>query len=352
MFSFKQLEYYIASEVIYHIRCYNGNKQRYSLTDRRERQGEGWNANFCRLSHTAGLTVWHVWWMVLHWYCWPLTSTHCHQSRDKEEEKGWGGKKHPAAQAAEAVDASFHHLTHKRAQTHADAPFSPHKSTGTNIKAHTHSNAHSLLLSHPDNLYPTAVCICWAKPFCFWLLNQFSLSPDRLHQRLMQQLQPYESKGFWDYAKKQVFHHKLHICYTSHCRREWIRGEVHTGKQLEIKNGTGRGKLLCWQEQSSHYSSYPPGTGRGRAAKQQRLPPSLHWWVCLKGQDRSVNLFHKYECKNLSTIPRKYHENGLFTHYSLILCGGCFKFYALLFQYFIKNFYLNATWICSMTLCQ
>lgn len=41
MFSFKQLEYYIASEVIYHIRCYNGNKQRYSLTDRRERQGEG-----------------------------------------------------------------------------------------------------------------------------------------------------------------------------------------------------------------------------------------------------------------------------------------------------------------------
>lgn len=152
--------------------------------------------------------------------------------------------------------------------------------------------------------------------------------------------------------KKQVFHHKLHICYTSHCRREWIRGEVHTGKQLEIKNGTGRGKLLCWQEQSSHYSSYPPGTGRGRAAKRQRLPPSLHWWVCLKGQDRSVNLFHKYECKNLSTIPRKYHENGLFTHYSLILCGGCFKFYALLFQYFIKNFYLNATWICSMTLCQ
>lgn len=91
MFSFKQLEYYIASEVIYHIRCYNGNKQRYSLTDRRERQGEGWNANFCRLSHTAGLTVWHVWWMVLHWYCWPLTSTHCHQSRDKEEEKSWGG---------------------------------------------------------------------------------------------------------------------------------------------------------------------------------------------------------------------------------------------------------------------
>lgn len=71
-----------------------------------------------------------------------------------------GGGKHPAAQAAEAVDASFHHLTHKRAHTHADAPFSPHKSTGTNIKAHTHSNAHSLLLSQPDNLYPTAVCIC------------------------------------------------------------------------------------------------------------------------------------------------------------------------------------------------
>lgn len=257
MFSFKQLEYYIASEVIYHIRCYNGNKQRYSLTDRRERQGEGWNANFCRLSHTAGLTVWHVWWMVLHWYCWPLTSTHCHQSRDKEEEKSWGGG-HPAAQAAEAVDASFHHLTHKRAHTHADAPFSPHKSTGTNIKAHTHSNAHSLLLSHPDNLYPTAVCICWAKPFSFWLLNQFSLSPDRLHQRLMQQLQPYETKGFWDYAKKQVFHHKLHICYTSHCKREWIRGEVHTGKQLEIKNGTGRGKLLCWQGTEQSLLVLPP----------------------------------------------------------------------------------------------
>lgn len=147
MFSFKQLEYYIASEVIYHIRYYNGNKQRYSLTDRRERQGEGWNANFCRLSHTAGLTVWHVWWMVLHWYCWPLTSTHCHQSRDKEEEKSWGGKKTSCSTSSRCFLSSPHTQTHAHTCRRSLFPTQMHwyQHQSAHIQMHTHSCYHTLI---------------------------------------------------------------------------------------------------------------------------------------------------------------------------------------------------------------
>lgn len=102
-------------------------------------RGEGWNANFYCLSHTAALTVWHVWWMVLPCYCCPLTSTHCHQSTDKKEKKSrWkekGKEKHPAARA---MDVSFHQHTHTCRHTPL-FPFSQCNCTGADIKAHTHT---------------------------------------------------------------------------------------------------------------------------------------------------------------------------------------------------------------------
>lgn len=79
------------------------------------------------------------------------------------------------------------------------------------------------------------------------------------------------ASGITQKKKKQVFHHKLHICYTSHCRREWIRGEVHTGKQLEIKNGTGRGKLLCWQGTEQSLLVLPPRHREGKSCETAAL---------------------------------------------------------------------------------
>lgn len=104
MFSSTQLENCMCSEVIYHMWSYD-----------RGQSEEEWNSNFCCLSHPAARSVWHVWWMVLPWYCCPLTSAHCHRSGDKEE-------KHPAAQA---VDAAFHQ--HKNTDTwkRSTAPLLP-----------------------------------------------------------------------------------------------------------------------------------------------------------------------------------------------------------------------------------
>lgn len=69
--------------------------------------------------------------------------------------------------------------------------------------------------------------------------------------------------------------------------------------------GAERESCFVGKERSSHYSSCPPGTGRGRGVKWEQLLPSLRRWVCLKGQDRSLNLFYKYECKKTSRACRR-----------------------------------------------
>lgn len=77
----KQVVNYTASGTIIWLR---GAEKK---TVREEGERQRGNANFCCLSPAAVLAVWHVWWMVLHWFCWPLTSAHCYQSRNKREEE-------------------------------------------------------------------------------------------------------------------------------------------------------------------------------------------------------------------------------------------------------------------------
>lgn len=106
---------------------------------------------FCHLSPAAGLAVWHVWWMVLHWYCCPLTSTHCHQSRNKGKEKQ-GGWKESCSKSSRCFLLSTHTRTHAHTQclyasTYTAAPLYQCKHMTTNIKAHTHTCtlAHTLI---------------------------------------------------------------------------------------------------------------------------------------------------------------------------------------------------------------
>lgn len=189
----------------------------------RGREREGWNANFCCLSPAAGRAVWHVWWMVLHWYCCPLTSAHCHQSRNKREEKQEEEeeKKNPAARA---VDASFHHHTEIYvAHTHTHS--------SSSLPAQTHGDRHQSTHTHthPDNLYLTAVCICWAKLISLCLLLT---SPRSLHRptpppsdATITHLHP--GRGFWERADKQVHHRKkLHTCCT-------FRAEVGNEEEVD-----------------------------------------------------------------------------------------------------------------------
>lgn len=110
---------------------------------------------------------------------------------------------------------------------------------------HTHLNAHSVLLSHPDNLYPTAICICWAKLISFCLAGHFLLSADHRSWRLMQQLRSHMASGRVQ-MNRYTSAKCMHAAFPGR-REEWGRGGVHTGKQTEIKDETRWGKLLCWQ---------------------------------------------------------------------------------------------------------
>lgn len=143
--------------------------------DRQREKGGGWNANCCCLSPAAVRAVWHVWWMVLHCYRWPLTSTHCHQPRNKEEETQEWQKREIYNESSRCFLSSrpTHKCTRAFMQVLIAALFHQCKHTvSRGIKAHTHM--HTLL--HPDNLlqyvfaeqsiFPTA-----------WLTTAFPFPP-------------------------------------------------------------------------------------------------------------------------------------------------------------------------------
>lgn len=176
-----------------------------------DRERGGWNANFCHLSPAAGLAVWHMWWMVLHWYCCPLTSAHCHWSTDKGEEKN---------PAVRALDASFHqHLhTHRYMQAHTQQLPSPSANTLVQTSKHTHMHTHTLtlitciLLQYvfaEQSWFPSA----WLTSFC----SLHRPSPPTSDATITH---PCESTGFWEYAETQVHYCKLHICCTLRWRWE------------------------------------------------------------------------------------------------------------------------------------
>lgn len=85
MFSSKQLgKLHVFRTHLSHVELWWKNRERCGLeTDKRE--GEKDEMLIFTVSHTAALTVWHVWWMVLPCFCCPLTSTHCHHLADKSE---------------------------------------------------------------------------------------------------------------------------------------------------------------------------------------------------------------------------------------------------------------------------
>lgn len=138
-------------------------------TVREEGERQRGNANFCCLSPAAVLAVWHLWWMVLHWFCWPLTSAHCYQSRNKREEE-----KRRITQQAQGMLPFIN--AHTGVHTEQLFPTAANTCMRTTTYTHAHTN------SHADNLCPTAVCICWAKITSVCLANQlFARSSTHTH---------------------------------------------------------------------------------------------------------------------------------------------------------------------------
>lgn len=243
---------------------------------KRERHRERGHANVCHLSPAAGLAVWHVWWMVLHWYCCPLTSTHCHQSKDKGVEEHEG--KNPAARA---VGASFHQDTRTYTDIIAYTPSLPSSSTNTLVQTSKHS--------HTCTLTPTLIsCIILQRVFAeqswfcsAWLTSFRSLQTDHVHQLFDATITQLEESTGWSMQRNT----DNCICAAHSGRGEKWGGveECTLLNSWEKKDGTGKGKLLCWQGAEQSLLVLPPRHRWRKRCEMGAVPASSALMGLFKG---------------------------------------------------------------------
>lgn len=220
--------------------------------------------------------------MVLPRCCCPLTSTRCHRSKDEGEKKSKGKKTSCSTSSRCFLSSAY---KHRYVQAHPSN--SPSTNTLLYTAEHTHSNAHSPLLSNPDSLDPIRSQCLLTKLISFCQANQFLLSTD-LHWTAFCRNTAKWKYIFFRTAQMNRYATVKWMFGGSSGGEKIEGGGWHTGKQLEIKDEAGWGEsCFVGKEQSCHYLWYRRQRKKWEpAADDSPSAPvglfkgvKINWWI-------------------------------------------------------------------------